>query len=225
MRARSSLERLANAGSPLLADADALVDAGEKERILERIMAAERLPVRRHRPPVIALVATVVLGVTVAAVVMHRDSAPLAKPGRHHHIALTGAQIQTAGYHFRTPAGFKKAAVASCAEKGVSGPSGPVTDGFSVAASADGGCVAASVVLSPNPTVTIPIPAGQPVDVGSFQGYYDARGHDVHGDSGSVLSVELPGAESAYLVLFTQGLTEDQLIAIAESGLAPFHPR
>ncbi len=35
---------------------------------------------------------------------------------RQPHVALTGAQIEIAGFHFRTPAGFKKEADTSCAE-------------------------------------------------------------------------------------------------------------
>ncbi len=86
-------------------------------------------------------------------------------------------------------------------------------------------------MMSPSPTLTIPTPAGQPVDVGSYQGYYEAQGvgearpasYDVRR---GVVRLELPGqAMSTYLVLFAQGLTEDQLIAVAESGLAVrFHP-
>jgi hypothetical protein len=223
MRTRNALEHLAVAGQPLVAAADALVDAGEQEEILGRIVASERSRIRRRRPIALALVAAVAVVGAIAAVATHGNAAhPVRIGGGHHRVALTGVTIETAGYRFKTPAGFT-ASQGSCTTtqslramypRRVTG-----TNGFTAAASAEGGCIDAFFVLSPKGT-----PGGAdatPIDVGSYQGYYlSADGYPGE----SALYVELPKADPSaaspvYLALFSQGLSEDQLIAIAESGL------
>lgn len=221
MRTHNSIERLAVAGRPLLADAEALVDAGEREQILTRIVQFERRPVRR-RPMAIALVGAVVVGAAVAAVAIDRHTVPrVSAPTGHHQAALTGARIQMAGYHFKTPAGFK-ASDASCTATASTGKPVTVMNGFAAAASADGGCVEAFFLIAGSPNAQTPNPPpGDPVDVGSYQGYYDPQG-----DGGANLYVELPqgDARPVFLVLFAQNLTEDQLIAVAQSGLPSGQP-
>jgi hypothetical protein len=214
MRARSSLDRLANAGRPLLANADEFVDAGEQEQIFERIVVSQRRPaVRPRRQLVIALVAAVVMGAAVVAGATLGHEAPAHKTvGGHHTVTLTGAGLETAGYHFRTPAGFTGSST-TCSAASLSGTA--LKLGFSAAASADGGCIQAFFVTAGNPTTQ---PANSTaVDVGSYQGYYVAEGA-----SEGKLYVELPNGDPSqrdYLVLFGQGLTEDELVAVAQSGL------
>jgi hypothetical protein len=202
MRTPNELERLAAAGRPLIAAADSLAGAAEEDRILERVLASPR-PIHRRPIPArrLALLIAVVAGV-IAAI------AALTGPDREggHRIALKGAQIKLAGYRFKTPAGFEDSN-ATC------GPS--ATERFSAAASADGGCVEAFFMISSNGS---PVPDGStPVDVGAYHGHLVSES-----DSDALrLYVDLPPLSgiSQDVVLFGQGLTSEQLVAIAESGL------
>jgi hypothetical protein len=219
MRTRDALERLGAAGRPLVADAESLVDSAEEERVLARIIATDRSTHAAHRRRRLAL-GLAGAGVLAAAVAVAASgvlgSSLATKIGGRHRVALTGARIQMAGYHFRTPAGFKATSDTSC---GGTGPN-PQVNGFAAAASAAGGCVGVSFLIGTGPGGLTATPEGQPVDVGSYQGYYNSQA-----DSGeSTLYVELPKADPSangpvYLALFAQDLTEAQLIAVAESGL------
>jgi len=219
MRTHDELERLAAAGQPLLLGADSLVDAAEEDRILQRILGSERQAavVHRRRRAVLVLAAAAVVAAAIAVVAtgaLSGASKPGANTGGPHHIALTGPRIEVAGYHFRTPAGFTRSS-SSCAAASAAGQPTTVLNGFAAAASADGGCVEAAFLIRagahPNGAV--------PIDVGQYQGYYVSP--DSSGES--ALYIELPNAtgdgQSAYLGLFAQGLREDQLIAVAVSGL------
>jgi hypothetical protein len=218
MRTRNALERLA-----AVAPAEPLVDSGEEKRMLQRILASDRHVAPRRRMSIaVVLVATVAVGAAVAVYSLHANAT--SPRGAIHRATLSGAQIEMAGYHFRTPAGFKSSDT-SC-EGATPTPAGsPETPlhAMQAAASVDGGCVEVLMLTSGNPTAPIPAAVvGEPVDVGSDQGYYDAQGSDVQGDSVAALYVELPpgtGDAPDFLVLYAQGLTEDQLIAVAESGL------
>jgi hypothetical protein len=218
MRARNVLTRLA-AVAP---DAESLFDAGEEDRILQRILASPRRATTRRRPLLLVPVGVAALAVAAAAAafgsgVFNRATTHTAKTEGHGHVALTGSKIQMAGYRFRTPAGFKASSVSCVAAS--SSSSGPVTvmNGFSAAASADGGCIEAFGMQSNSGT---PAQNGaEPVAVGPYQGYYvppDASGE-------STLYIQIPAADSDsnYLALFAEGLTEQQLIEIAQSGLPP----
>jgi hypothetical protein len=213
MRTRNALERLAAAGRPLLAEAESLVEPDERERILERILASERrvaaVPSRRRTVLVLVLGAIVAAAIAVVSIGVFTRSS---RTGGHHPFALTGPTIELAGYHFRTPAGFKAASSCQAPPTGT-GPT-TVLNGFAAAASADG-CVEAAVLIHAGAR-----PAGaEPVDVGQYQAYYASP--DSSGES--TLYVELPNAGGdggpAYVVLFARGLTEDQLVAVAASGL------
>lgn len=211
MRTRNALERLAIAGRPLLAAADALVGDRDVEQILERILASPRIgdiarsrPRRRLLVPVLVGAAVIAAAVAVASIEIGAGTSPTARGTGH---GLTGATLQLAGYHFRTPTGFK-ASKTSC----VPGSS----NSFSAAASADGGCVEAFNFISSSGPPTA-VQGAEPVTVGLFHGYFVPQ--DTSGRS--ALYVQLPTLNhvSQYLVLLANGLTEDQLIAVAESGL------
>jgi hypothetical protein len=211
MRTRNALERLA-----AVAPTEPLLDAGKEDRILQRILASDRHISRQKRPVAVVLVAAVAVGAAIVAYATHGHTT--SPPATIHHATLNGARIEAAGYRFTTPAGFKSSD-ASC--EGATSPGGPETPAHAMrsAASADGGCVEALYLIAGSPTAPTPSMTGQPVDVGPFQGYYDAQG-----DSGATLYVELPqasagGAAPIFLALYAQGLTEDQMIAVAESGL------
>lgn len=203
MRSRNSLTRLA-----ALAPHVAPVDLGEEDRILARILAVPRVPVaRRSRRPrlALALVGIAVLSAALASLELVHGGGSATK-SRH---GLTGATISLAGYRFRTPAGFKDSS-SSC------GPS--ATDRFSAAASADGGCVEAFFAISTSGSA-VPADAA-PVEVGAYQGYLVAPDSSQR----TTLYVELPvpgGADIKWqaVLLESQGLTADQLVAIAQSGL------
>ena len=233
MRTRNAIERLADAGRPLLAEAESLVHGAEEERILARIVSSDRRPSARRRSSVVLVLGGAAVGGVLLAVALTRGLTvppasthghpPVSTPGQHD-VALTGARIEMAGYHFRTPAGFKATSDTSC---GGTGPN-PQVNGFTAAASAAGGCVAvdfrpgigaagASAPLFGGPAV--------PVAVGSYPGYYQATHRHPRGaPEWQTLFVALPRADgdsqTMYLVLFGQGLTEDQLIAVAGSGLS-----
>ena len=218
MHATNELRRLAAAAPALLSQAESLVDGVEEDRILERILAVPRPAERRRmgrtaRAALAAVGAAVVAAVTVVAL----GHSPAATRTGGHRLALSGARIDLAGYRFRTPAGFKASSTA-CEHASLETP---VRNGFAAAASADGGCVEAAVLVAPSSLVGGAIPAAaQPVDVDRHQSYYAAGAPEA---DEATLYVELPNATGdhrlAYLVLIARGLTEDQLVAVAESGL------
>jgi hypothetical protein len=214
MRTAKELERLTVAEPALLGRTESFVDPSEQEQILQRILAADRpraarrgrLPRRRRTALVLVVLALAAAVVAVAS--LGHGNRPAAVSHGPHFFHLSGATIQLAGYRFRTPAGFKPAT--AC---------GSVLDGtgnrFSAAASADGGCVEGFYAISTSGSM---IPQGATsVDVGSYQGYFVAQ----DGSGKSALYVVLPKAGEYWtaLLLSSEGLTEDQLVAVAESGL------
>lgn len=224
MRTRNPVERLAAAGRPLLAEAVALVDASEENRILELIFASDRRVAvvhRRWRPVLVfALGAVVAAAIAVVSTGTFQSSN---RAGGRHRVALTGPKIEVAGFHFRTPAGFS-ASTSSCLSRPVPGRPRPAIDGFAAAASADGGCLEAAYLLA-DQSLHGPADA-QPIDVGQYQGYFVPQTRGPAGQSS--LFVDLPkaggGQLKVSLLLLSQGLTEDQLIAVAESGLPTLPP-
>lgn len=226
MRASNELDRLSAAEPALLADTEPVVDAREEGRILEGILASSR-PLATHRGRMTRRQRTayLLLGVALAAAAVaaasigHGRANPSTSRSSIHH-PLSGARIALAGYRFRTPAGFKKSA-SSCGSAPAAGKPTTVLNGFAAAASGDGGCVEAAYLIAPSDLTraTVIPAAAKPVDVGTYQGDY------VSSDSSgqSALYVDLPKAGGsqnlAYLVLLARGLTEDELIAVAVSGL------
>jgi len=219
MRTRNALERLAAAAPPA-----PFVDSAEEDAILTRIVQTHRSPARRTRPVAIALVAAAVIGAAIAAVAMHGHPAPSgAKTVGSLHAALTGASIEAAGYHFKTPAGFAAADSCDGTTQTPSGNPDTPVHAMRAAASADGGCLYLFLII-PQAGTPPSFGGATPVDVGSYQGYYVPAN-----DAGeSTLYIALPRSDPAangpaYLGLQAQGLTEDQVIAVAQSGL-PFNP-
>jgi hypothetical protein len=209
MRTRNALERLMAAGRPLLAEAELLVNVAEEEWILTQIVASGRRPaVRRRRTVALVLVAAAVGGALLAGVLTRSHAGPTASTRGRNHVALTGTRLELDGYHFRTPAGFK-ASDAPC-----SADSRDPGDAFETAAAAEGGCVSVFNVLPGSGGVPAPShPGDELVTVGSYQGLIEDRG-----SAGIELYI------SGGLVFLAQGLTEDQLIAIAASGLPDASP-
>ncbi|HKU57903.1 MAG TPA: hypothetical protein VJP41_12900 [Gaiellaceae bacterium] len=216
MRTRNSLDRLAVAGRPLVSAADSLVDVAEEDRILEQILASPRATRRAmpRRRVAIVLVGAAVVAAGVAAIAS--GLLATSRSGGAGHGALSGAKLQLAGYHFRTPAGFTASSTA-CSSVHQAGPPTAEQNGFAAAGSADGGCVEAYFMISSSGSA---IPDGaQPVDVGADQGYLVQQ----DGSETATLYVVLPGLKGGFdwqaLVLFSKGLTTDQLVAVAQSGL------
>lgn len=208
MRTRNELDRLASAGKALHAEVDALLDDPESERILTQIVASERLPVRVARWRPVALALTGAAALAVAAIL-----AAFAVGNGHEAPKLSGPKIESAGYHFATPAGFEPSS--SQCENVIHGTPGR----FGAAASADGGCVEAVGALVDGTGMPAGVPAGaSTVDVAGHEAYFADRG-----SSQAILWVRLPEADtagkSAYVVLFSGGLSEEELIAVAASGL------
>ena len=215
MRTDNELERLTAAEPELLGQAESLVDASEQEQILDRILAsgrpraAGRSRVNRRRRTALLLVGAALAAAVVAVASIGHGSQPASLSHGPHRFALSGATIKLAGYRFRTPAGFSRSATACAASPSAAG------DGFAAAASADGGCVEAFYLISTSgPAIS---PGATPVGVGSHQGYVVAQ----DGSDKSTLYVVLPGAGKYWqaLLLSSEGLTEDQLIAVVLSGL------
>ncbi|HJQ75412.1 MAG TPA: hypothetical protein VJ814_11010 [Gaiellaceae bacterium] len=232
MRTSNALERLAAAGRPLLADTVPLVDEAEENRILERILASSRAParprtMRRLRPALLAGIVVVgaIVGAAAGGAFSHSKSAAPRPSGHQPHLALSGARIQLAGYHFRTPAGFK-ASKSDCIPAPAADNPQPSIDGFAAAASADGGCVEGVYFVAADwlQSQGLMPDASDAVDIGNYLGFYVPPA--ASGEK-SALYVNLPDADGSrvvYLVLYARGVTEDQLIAIAESGLPTLPP-
>jgi hypothetical protein len=207
MRTHDSLERLA-AVAPKTGP---LPDAGKEDRILAGILATPRdVPRRSLVRPALVLVALAAIGAVIAVI----STGGTVKNVRHDsHIALTGARLSLAGYHFRTPAGFQDSSI----------PCEPgATDAYSAAASADGGCVSAYFMLSTGKYAIAP--DAQSVDVGGRQGYVVLNAATTTTATSATtvyLYVAMPpqGDYRPYLMLIGKGLSADQLEAIAESGL------
>jgi len=232
MRTFDALERLAAAGRPLLADTLSVVDEAEENRLLERILASSRAQARPRkipRPRLALLAGTAILAAVVAAaasgVFAHSESALPRPSGHHRHLALTGTRIQLAGYHFRTPAGFR-ASRSPCISAPAADTPRPAIDGFAAAASADGACVEGVYLVAADwlQAHGLMPDASAATDVGAYHGYFVPP--RASGDK-SALYVNLPNADGSrvvYLVLYARGVTEEQLIAIAESGLPTLPP-
>lgn len=224
MRARNEIDRLAAALRPLQAQADALVGALDEDAILEQLVATDRSsPKHVHRRPL----AFALAGLVVVAIAITAALESVRGNAQGHRFSLSGAPIQLAGYRFRTPAGFK-ASSAACPDlvstlmPGQGPPSTALYDGFAAAGSADGGCIQAFLQIPGYPGGP-PLPTdAERVTVREYQGYIVDHGFN-HGSEGETLYVDLrqtePNGRSIFLMLYSEGLTKEQLIAVAASGL------
>ena len=216
MRTRNALERLAAAGRPLLAEAESLVDADDEERILDRILASDpdRSLARRGSRPwargaVLAALAVAVAAGVSFALIGGWPATPVEK--QHAEAGLSRRTIALAGYRFRLPAGYRQSARACVPVK--STPGRPMTVVYAVraAAAAEGGCLNVTLTAGSPP---IP-PGAEAVTVGPFSGFLASAG-----SGQETLYLQIPVASGGnYLVLSAQGLTSEQLLAVARSGL------
>jgi hypothetical protein len=215
MRTRNALERLAAAGRPVLAEAESLVDAHDEEAILARILASDRpaAVVNRRRRAALVIALGVIVATAIAAVSTGAFTSAN-RSGGNPRVALTGPELQLAGFRFRTPAGYKTSNGSCVVHR--SGPMS-VLNGFAAAASADGGCIEAFFMVANDDARTPAQEGATPVSVGAYQGYYVSE----NSSGESTLYVQLPklGDMKQYLSLFAERLTEQQLVAIAQSGL------
>ena len=185
-------------------------------------VANRRRTRRRQHGAAYALGAAAAAALAVALVLPSGSSGPARSNEQH------GAVLQLASYHFALPRGFVPRA-STCATSplppAAQGGNGAVHEvganpvtvfqamraAASSAASVDGGCV--ELALAAGRDI---VPAGTPqVVVGTYQGYL------VTAPNGDLtLFVAIPAAYGThYLVLASEGLTQQQLVAIAVSGL------
>jgi hypothetical protein len=224
MRARNELNRLAAAGRALQTHADALVGAHEEEAILERIVATGRSSPKHDRRRTLTLVLAGTAVVAIAAVAALETTGGQAQG---HRSALTGAPIELAGYRFRTPAGFTASSgscpvLMSTLMPGQGPPSTTLYDGFAAAGSAQGGCIQAFLQVPGYPGGP-PLPTdAERVTIREYPGYIVDHGF-AQGSEGETLYVDLlqtePNGRPIFLMLYSEGLTKEQLIAVAASGL------
>jgi hypothetical protein len=188
---------------------------------------------RRTRRRIGAALTSVIVAVAAIAIMLSNlptSGAPrqAGLPG----VGKSGAVLELASYRFDLPRGFAPkdsgcaglSAPPSQAGSGVAIHNGQVTSPVTVlqskraAASAEGGCVELGLDAGAN---VVPTGAAS-IDVGSYRGYV------VMGSDGTLtLYVTLACStacqavtdQSHYLVLASEGLTQQQLIAIASSGL------
>src|SRR5215472_7999380 len=111
MRGSDEIERLSAAEPELLGRTESFVDASEEEQILEGILATSRpraggrSRMTRRRRVAFLLVGAALAVAVVAVASIGRGNRPTTHSSGVHHVALSGATIQLAGYRFRTPAG------------------------------------------------------------------------------------------------------------------------
>jgi hypothetical protein len=230
MPARTELDRLDEARLLVLDRTEAIVNADEEHLILVRIL--ESNPVLVDKPAstrqssarlllravggaaAAAIFIAAVLGLAIEGV--HSPSAP------HDHVSASGRsqsphgpRMKVADYTFELPKGFTTTSSECAPIPSGPGPATPVPvlAQFGAAASAEGGCIEA--LLSTQSSVTIP-PGAEAVDVGTYQGFLASSD-----PSKEALYISIPADEGPpqYLMLMSQGLTSEQLLAIAESAL------
>jgi hypothetical protein len=195
--------------------------ASEPEKtVVAKHMRRPRRP-RRYLIGIAGVAASAIIVVGALAFVGGGRSAPTHAVLGHGPVAThptTGsgrdarATIRLASYSFNLPSGYRPVHN-SCGVSWLSQrPRMSYVGATSFAHSTNGGCVAAFLaagVVAQRPA------ASRPVRVGQYQGF-------VVSGSGSavVLYVEIPAAGTDHaLVLIANGLTADQVIAIAASGL------
>ena len=214
MSSRTHLEQLTAARPAVLDHLDDVIDAGEQERILRRILVTERpagqiADGRRCGwfPKVVAAAAVAAACAVAIWSIVGSGASPAGPP--------TAPTLRLAGYTFHLPRGFA-ATDAACTPTPAPPAGSPVTpvQSLEIAGSAAGGCIEGEVLSG---TDVVP-PSASAVQVGSYDGFQatTAAGNPI-------LYVAIPPAtapgEDAYLVLTATGLTPAELVAVAASGL------
>jgi hypothetical protein len=168
---------------------------------------------RRYLAGVAGAAAAALVVVGAFAVMGGGDSHPTSGTHPAATVPVAGTTIRLAGYSFQLPAGYQTVG-SNCGALPPGLTTIPVVgeNSFAAAASTSGGCIEA--LLAAGDAATVPAGA-QSVQVGPYQGFVTlGAATDV------VLYVEIPAAEGHHdLVLVANGLTANQVVAIAESGL------
>jgi hypothetical protein len=204
-----------------VAAADEVATSVARERLRGAIAAevANRRRNRRRRHGAafaVGAVAAAALAVTLA--VPSGPATPTHSTGKH------SAVLELASFHFSLPSGFvpRDAGCASPPSVSLSQDGNQavhkvganpetVLQTMRSAASADGGCV--EVALAAGSDV---VPAGATeIAVGNYEGYLSTASN---GDLTLVVAIPVAYGTN-YLVLASEGLTQQQLVAIATSGL------
>lgn len=201
------------------------------EASLRTVMAASSPPepirTRRRLRRALAVAATVAAVAAIAAGSLALTGGGTARPRSNHQATGThrvatihpaGVQkFQLAGYSLTLPAGYHTVgqncpALTLPPDVNV----GVRTLGrsrYAATASATGACIEAIVAAGPLAT---PPTGAQPVQVGPYQGYLVTNSDSIE------LYVGLPAAAGEHaLILYASGLSPDELVSIAESGLPP----
>jgi hypothetical protein len=236
MLANKELDRLTRVRPEILDRTESVVDVAEEDVILRHILQDCRIdraiirvgpassrPARSiFRRSLGAAVACVVLAalITVATVSSTGDHRPTvtspsqSTPSSATQTSLAGPTIQLAGYSFRLPAGFSASRSACTDLARALGPSTRMlgSDPFASAASSEGGCIEAVLAAGPPATSSA---SATPVAVGPYKGFVV-----LVSSTATDLYVEIPAASAHHdLILFGKGLSPEQLVAIARSGL------
>lgn len=206
-----------------VAAADEVATSVARERLRGAIAAevANRRRDRRHRHEAayaVGVAAAVALALALALAVPSGPATPIRSIGKR------GAVLELASYHFSLPSGFVPRDAACTTPPSVLLPEDgnravhqiganpeTVLQAMRSAASADGGCVEAALASGSD---VIPADATE-LAIGDYEGYLSTASN---GDL--TLFVAIPATyRTNYLVLASEGLTQEQLVAIATSGL------
>lgn len=204
-----------------IAAADEVATSVARERLRSAIAAElenrRRNRRSRHRAAYVVSAAAAA-ALTVAFAVPSGPATPAPSTGKH------GAVLELASFHFLLPSGFVPRDAGCTTPPSVPLPQDgnqavhqvganpeTVLQAMRSAASADGGCVEVALAAGSN---VVPADATQ-IAVGNYAGYLSTASN---GDL--TLIVAIPAAYGTnYLVLASEGLTQQQLVAIAASGL------
>jgi hypothetical protein len=204
-----------------VAAADEVATSVARERLrgaIEFEVANRRRTRRRRHAAAYVVGAAAAAALAAALAVPSGPTFPAPSTPKH------GAVLELASFHFALPSGFVPRDAGCTTPPSVSLPQDgnqavhqvganpeTVLQAMRSAASADGGCV--EVALAAGSDV-VPYGATQ-IAVGTYAGYVSTASN---GDL--TLDVAIPAAYGTnYLVLASEGLTQQQLVAIATSGL------
>jgi hypothetical protein len=226
----SNRQDLTNATLATVVDRVAAIELPQPRDLDKVIARGQARRTRRRIGAVLTPVIVVAAAIAILLPNLHTSGAP--RQAGPPVAGKSGAVLELASYRFDLPRGFAPkdagcaglAAPLSQAGSGAAIHNGQVASPVTVlqamraASSADGGCVELGLDAGVN---VVPTPA-TPIDVGSYRSYV------VTGSDGTLtLYVTLACStacqavtdQSHYLVLASEGLTQQQLVTIASSGL------